>query len=103
MKKVDKLWNVKSKLPETQAFKDTCYITKKSCTDVETIQNNLIFERPVTFENLKPKKIVNCKCVNSSVPERIWIDISICNYVKIVTVIVLYDNNVNFRDMYSVY
>ena len=31
--KWDKLWNFKSKLLETRAFKDTYYITKKSCTD----------------------------------------------------------------------
>jgi len=31
--KGDKLWNFKSKLPETRAFKGTYYITKRSCTD----------------------------------------------------------------------
>ena len=29
----DTLWNFKSKLPETPAFKGTCYKTKKSFTD----------------------------------------------------------------------
>ena len=33
MQKGNKLWNVKSKQPETKAFKGTCYIKKKSCTD----------------------------------------------------------------------
>ena len=32
--KGDKLWNLNLKLPETRAFKGTCYVTKKSCTDV---------------------------------------------------------------------
>ena len=31
------LLNFKSKQPETRAFKDACHITKKSCTDGETI------------------------------------------------------------------
>ena len=35
LQKGDKLWNFKSKWPETRAFRIwfTCYITKKSCTD----------------------------------------------------------------------
>ena len=33
MQKGDKLGNFKSKKPETQAFKGTCYITKKACTE----------------------------------------------------------------------
>ena len=33
MQKGGKLLNLKSKLPETRAFKGTCYLTKRSCTD----------------------------------------------------------------------
>ena len=33
MQKGDKLWNFKSKLPETRAFKGACYISTKPCTD----------------------------------------------------------------------
>ena len=31
-------------------FKGTCYITKKSFTDGETLEKNLIFEWPVTLQ-----------------------------------------------------
>ena len=33
MQKEDKLWNIKSKWPETRACKGKFYVTKKSCTD----------------------------------------------------------------------
>ena len=53
MQKGDKLWNIKFISPETRAFKSTCNITKKACTDGENPTKNLIFEWPVTLSKWK--------------------------------------------------
>ena len=49
---MDKLWNVKYKLPGTRTLKGTYYITKKSCADGG---NPIKKEWPVTLSNFFSK------------------------------------------------